>query len=369
MTEEILIVPENKSYSLMLKDKQVLSFSLERVELVDDELLPFELKAKSAISYKDVIQWASNRVLPIQREHAKAILNYLDLPQHDRWQIALACKALSVIDCYWVKEADSTDTWCDVNFYSNRFLEEAGTVAFTGYNRVKISGRYNTPELTTQGAYAKCWRNENSSLYMYKANTLHGKESEAEFIVSKILSEANIPHVEYELLMYEGKTASKCMNLCNERTSIIPFAHYDTFANLTGKDSLKLVEEMYPEAFRQMLVIDYIIDNVDRHSFNWGFQVNADTSQVIGLHPLLDHNCALTFSNPRALSVTYTGVTLKQVARRAYRRLEDTSFVQKILDYLNRRGTKKVFYKLFGSDVQWVNVKGRCEELLGVETW
>ncbi|MER2190316.1 MAG: hypothetical protein ABS951_05095 [Solibacillus sp.] len=118
-----------------------------------------------------------------------------------------------------------------------------------------------------------------------------------------------------------------------------------------------------------MLVIDYIIDNVDRHSFNWGFQVNTDTGDLVGLHPLLDHNCALTFVHPQALSVTYTGVTLQQVARRAYRRLEDTSFVQKILDYVNRRGTKKVFYKLFGSDTQWTNVKRRCEELLSLTKW
>lgn len=204
---------------------------------------------------------------------------------------------------------------------------------------------------------------------MYKANTPHGKESEAEYIVSQLLREANIAHIQYEITKYEGKTASKCLNYCNENTSIIPFAHFDTFANITGKDSLKLVEETYPEAFRQMLVIDYIIDNVDRHSFNWGFQVDAHTCKTIGLHPLMDHNCAMTFANPQALSIMYTGRTLQYVARRAYGRLEDTSFVKNILDYVNRRGTKKLFYKLFNSDQQWTNVKALCEELLGVLRW
>lgn len=353
----------------MLKDQPVLACQDEEVTIFLRDLLPLELKAKTKLQHSDVVQWGSNRVFQIEREHAKTMLHVLDLSPKQRWQIALACKALSLMDCYWLKVEESTDTWVSVNFYHNPFCEELGLVAFTGNYTGSFIVRYDTPELTTQGAYAKCWRRENGQLYMYKANTAQGKESEAEYIVSELLSEAKLAHVCYELTTFQGKTASRCINYCNENTSIIPFAHFDTFANIKGKDSLKLVEEMYPEAFRQMLVIDYIIDNVDRHSFNWGFQVDAHTCNVMGLHPLMDHNCAMTFANSQALSITYTGMTLQYVARRAYRKLEDTSFVHNILDYVNRWGTKKAFQKLFGTDHQWTNVKARCEELLRVVKW
>ena len=41
-----------------------------------------------------------------------------------------------------------------------------------------------------------------------------------------------------------------------------------------------------------MQVCDYILGNNDRHIDNWGFMMDNDTGELIGLHALMDHDRA-----------------------------------------------------------------------------
>lgn len=47
------------------------------------------------------------------------------------------------------------------------------------------------------------------------------------------------------------------------------------------------------ELFREMVVMDAVCVNVDRHAGNYGFLVDNDTGEVRGMAPLFDQNMAL----------------------------------------------------------------------------
>lgn len=47
------------------------------------------------------------------------------------------------------------------------------------------------------------------------------------------------------------------------------------------------------EPFREMVVMDAVFVNVDRHAGNYGFIVNNETGEVQGMAPLFDQNMAL----------------------------------------------------------------------------
>ena len=51
--------------------------------------------------------------------------------------------------------------------------------------------------------------------------------------------------------------------------------------------------ENYINKFNDMLVLDAIIYNTDRHFGNFGFLINSDTNEIIDFAPLFDHGNSL----------------------------------------------------------------------------
>lgn len=46
------------------------------------------------------------------------------------------------------------------------------------------------------------------------------------------------------------------------------------------------------DSIYKVFIIDYLISNRDRHGGNWGFFYNCNTMEILGCHPLFDHNNA-----------------------------------------------------------------------------
>lgn len=113
----------------------------------------------------------SSRILPLDCKNAKKILNALGYEQAKdpiyKASIAENCRAVSLQDSYWVKQDDESITWKDVDIRQNHLNRVMMQIVLQG-DSLTISGKILTPELTTQGAYAKCWKRENNALYLYK---------------------------------------------------------------------------------------------------------------------------------------------------------------------------------------------------------
>lgn len=186
-----------RAFTIMLKDREVMrvDFDALRYEVVDAEHLPYPIKGKlrempdpgsikssydmtqSIIAARKneeaVIGWLAGRVLLLSRANAKWIYNMFQFEQietdEQRVKIAMTCRAVSVADSYWLRFDDDEDiSWSQVDVKRNPLNEVVAQVALHGKS-LTLQGSMVTPELTTNGAYAKAWRRHpDGRLWLYK---------------------------------------------------------------------------------------------------------------------------------------------------------------------------------------------------------
>ena len=96
----------------------------------------------------------------------------------------------------------------------------------------------------------------------------------------------------YELVNYHEKLASKCPQFTSESEGFVS-AHRFFDGPFDIEDMLKFCSDHGgEEPFREMVVMDAVIANVDRHAGNYGFIVDNDTGEIKHMAPLFDQNMA-----------------------------------------------------------------------------
>lgn len=297
---------------LMHKNEKVLEFDINRniYNVLNENMLPYGLRSifqkyntdmsddeKITIrtnNHIQLIHFLAGRMLNIERENAKKILNAYHFSQdqtdYNKACIAISCRAVSMTDCYWINNGQDLD-WNDIDPKHNHLNDIIAHIALKG-SSLTLTGEPHTPELTGQGAYAKAWQRIKGKTYLLKAAGRGGNEEDIEISVSNILDCFNVEHVKYEKHYFEDKSVSKCLNMTNDKLSIVSAEDVCGYCNRTGRDFMKTALEIDSENIYKMCVVDYLISNSDRHGKNWGFYVDNDTGDLISCHPLFDHNNA-----------------------------------------------------------------------------
>lgn len=292
---------------LMIQDTPILQFNFDEqiYKVLDENRLPVKLRGifmeehpadvKTAVKYYEALTgYFAGRVLNLDRKNAKKILNAYHFSQMQdtvtKTKIAIACKAVSMADDYWINDDSFSFLWENINPRENKLNEIISHIALTG-SSITATGLPHTPEMTGQGAYAKAWIREKDGVYLYKMGTGNNEElTEAE--VSNILDCFDVDHVSYSLTEFDHYRVSKCLNMCDDNRSIVPAEDFYSYCCRTGKDFMKEVLSVDEEVFCQTCIVDYLISNSDRHMQNWGFYQNNRTGEIYRMHPLYDHNNA-----------------------------------------------------------------------------
>ena len=293
---------------LMCEDEVVMVINHENdFQIIREDLLPFYLKNRinhckqnpglfDETNNSLFTHWLASRTLLLSRRHAKKLFQAYRLEQSDdeltRAKLSLMCRALSILDNYWVKNEDDNIKWSQVNLRHVHLNEAVAQIALHGTSLSLEGSLSNTPEFLTNGSYAKCWKRRNDGLWLYKANDPNGNESEVEVEVSNILDRCNVEHCHYEAAEDEDLFVCACPTMTNDNISIVDGTTYTSFLNRQGIDVERQLAKEYPDQFYKMLVVDYLIANIDRHSQNWGMYFDPKTTNIIGMHPLFDHNNA-----------------------------------------------------------------------------
>ena len=63
--------------------------------------------------------------------------------------------------------------------------------------------------------------------------------------------------------------------MTSDKYSRLNFGEFRFYCKEKGVSALSIINEHYYKEFAEMLVVDYILANTDRHSGNWGFYVNV----------------------------------------------------------------------------------------------
>lgn len=279
-------------YVLLNKDEIIAKFHVNdfydqiEIDSVEKEL-PFWIS--------DLSSFMVNRRAPKHRENIEKLLDisgcsttkgFLDVTH-----------ALSLIDTFWVKPADSQLSWEDVSLYDHPFDEAIAMTAFEG----GLHGRdfsSTSPEYGTDGSFAKCWIRENEQIKLLKRGSSGarnaGLEPYSEYYSSQLIRAFTNDFVSYDLRSRNGRICSVCDIFTSEQYGFLPYAAV-SMGNSTYNSVIKRYDELIGGGnfAKMMFIVDAVILNEDRHTNNFGFLVDNDRQEIIAPAPLFDHNVAM----------------------------------------------------------------------------
>lgn len=292
------------SYILKLYDVPLLEFEFIRTvddvtvkilqDFGNDKLLPLDC----TLDEKSLFRWLKNRTIPANRAYVQNFLARNGLNEKDTAGIIDICKGLSLNDSYWVVDSAFDGKFEDYNLYDNRFNRMLSFIAFTGYGSYVGSTFRSSPEFTTGGMLAKCWRRIDGDVVLFKTGTEgfanSGMEPYSEFYASQIAQYLGIPSVRYGLSRWHEKICSTCSLFTNKDLSFISAGRLIEKGGIqVVLDYYKNLGKKYYDSLIDMFVFDALIFNEDRHLGNFGFLVDNHTNSIIDMAPVFDNGLSL----------------------------------------------------------------------------
>jgi len=233
--------------------------------------------------------WLTRRTVPKHRHYIQMMLGNLGIMQKDTRAIIEMCKGLSLNDVHWVVPDGFRGSWKDYNLYDNTFSKTLAVMAFTGGFRGEFNpAREETtsPEFTTNGMLAKCWRRRDEGVFLYKGGTEGaanaGFEPYSEFYAAQIAEAMGLDHVAYGLEKFKGRLCSTCPLFTGDKYAYVPAGR------VVSRD-----EALADPRFANVFFFDAVIFNTDRHMGNFGYLVDNDTNEIVGAAPIFDNGYGL----------------------------------------------------------------------------
>lgn len=288
-------------YYLMNKDIKVLSFEITEQfgikniyvkEVYQEDLIPVPLQNSNPL------QWLNSRFAISKRTNIRThFIRAGIITLNDR--IAYT-NCISLTDTYWVKKEDDERNWDILSPYKNPPNETMADYAFGKDHRTDDIPITKSPDFSLGGSFPKCWRAMDDKIYLYKAGSRgafnSGNEPYSEIFVSELAQKMEIDSVVYELVTFNDITCTRCGNICSEDRSMYTFNQYfpdvNCYKDLFFLDFGENIHVSH-QKLADMLLLDFLTLNIDRHFDNISVLVSADTQTLLGIAPVYDYNLAL----------------------------------------------------------------------------
>ena len=276
------------------EDSSMPEITILWVNEAEKRLLPLDL----SLTGDSIAKWLKSRTIPKNRAYVHNFLSKCHLNLNRPMNIIKVSKGLSLNDCYWVVEEGFSGTFEKYNLYDNRFSRVLALIAFTGYGSSVRSSLASCPEFTTNGMLPKCWRRVNGEIKLYKGGTSGasntGNEPYCEYYAAQIAKELGISAIDYGLSKWKGALCSTCVLFTSKEYAFLPVGKVVTSGGMEAVASYyEKMGAAYAKALADMLVLDAIICNTDRHFGNFGFLVDNRTNEIVAPAPLFDHGNSL----------------------------------------------------------------------------
>ena len=275
------------------RDRELLRFEwiepngVRIVSVNETESCFLPLDFKGVVTDENLWKWLSRRVIPRNRRNVEILMAATGLDSRNVRGIIEVCRGLSLNDVYWVVADDFKGRWCDFNLYDNEFSQAVALTAFNGMG--SSLGRFDwisSPEFSTNGMLAKCWRRIDGEVQLYKSGTDGGAntgfEPYSEYYAAQIADAIGVPHVEYSLSKFKGLLCSTCKLFTSDNIGYLPAGRIATQE-----------EAVSDGRFADIFFFDALVFNTDRHLGNFGYLVDNDKNEIIGPAPVFDNGSAL----------------------------------------------------------------------------
>ncbi len=265
-------------------------------DILAPEHIPIGIKySKGIIDRRELNEWWLSRSIPASRSGLEEALELLGVSS--RHSLIVKCFGLSLSDQYWVCPLKSDITWDRINFFDNDFSDDVGSALFGNILKSNIISLVS-PNNTSDGWLKKKWIVIDGKRYLMKGGSNpFQQEPFNEALASEIMKRLGINHAEYKLVWENDLPYSVCENFVTANTELVSAAYiakiykcpnhisaYNHFINCCKKLGIPNVQSSLDE----MLTLDFIIANTDRHFGNFGAVRNAETLEWLGLSPVFD---------------------------------------------------------------------------------
>lgn len=320
-------------------NKNIPVIEIETAIILDWEMCPNALKLKNLTNSK-VNKWLIHRALPLSRKNADKIYKTIGLSR-DNQEIELLylTHGLSINDNYWIasdKEINNVK-YEDISLFRNSFSKAMYLVALRGDDGFTITDKEISAEYTGQGTFPKCFIRENDGIYLYKAGSnIEIKNEIFAGFIAELLGASTV-HYEYVKLSGIDCTKTKIYNTedINWETAFMLSEYFSIYKMSPQDYCCKFLSTPYSN----MIILDGIILNDDRHMKNWAFEFRASDNSLIGLAPSYDYNNAFKATSKSLSSLMFDSrgkkVNILKAARIAYELYGTTlklSYLYNILD-------------------------------------
>lgn len=288
-----------EEYQLMNKDR-----ILADIRLYEDSVKIYSVYSKLPDCLANIQRWLDNRTSCMMRSNLLRLLDMAGI--HNKSEYLKTSHAISLNDTFWVKQHSDDLTWNKINPYINKFSKVISEIAL---NCHYIGGdlKSPSPDYTIDGTADKCWRRINGNIYLYKTCGEYwggrgaGLRPYCEYYANQVAS-AFIPEndmVKYGISVNKIKSGylkpyCKCLIFTNEKSGFLPLGE-SSLAGRTLNDLdgcvIRSVEDRM--LIREMILLDSLILNYDRHEWNYGFIIDNDTYEVRRMAPIFDQDNSL----------------------------------------------------------------------------
>ena len=297
-------------YVIYNKNTPVFSFEMihnkiiKIIEIYNPKYRPVQVKynnKKNIIEKSSFEHFLKGRRIPDTRQDKDIILK--NIQGKSLYELSLAYFGLSLSDQYWIKEKNDSVEWKDINFFQNDFSQDMGLFMF---GKSDSSFSLKTPNNTSDGWLKKAWMlNEGKRILVKGSSKPFYQEAFNEKIAYEISKILGINHIKYEIENIGDKTCSVCENFIDENTELVPVnaivqnvqkPNHISMYDFVVEELQKLGISDAKTKIDDMLLLDYIIFNEDRHFNNFGFIRDVETLEVRGMAPIYDSGTSLFYN-------------------------------------------------------------------------
>ena len=291
-------------YYLMNKNNLIMAFTANHKSDLSEDITftPIKQEGMTPYGFHSITSWIEGRKASKHNAHLKAIMKKMGCDDNEGF--IRMTHAVGINDTFWVKKDTENITWEDVSLFQNQFSEVISKLAFEGTGLYGSSMSSTSPELSCEGSFRKCFRKEKqigeygSDIYLYKRGGELGPgiEPYCECLASEIakIVAPSLSSVKYDLCYLHGRLATKCNIFTNENVGYASFSKVIDSKSYSFEDVRNYFDSICCEQeLRELLVVDSLCFNQDRHSGNYGVLFDNETMRVLKMAPVFDLNICL----------------------------------------------------------------------------
>lgn len=302
------------NYTLMQKNYAVLDIDVDPINgrikelgiVHDEKRIPIGVSDASGKPDLYIFeQWWKNRSIPLSRQGLKKALREMNVSTPD--ELITKCYGLSLSDQYWIKPIDLDMDWENINYFDHDFSEEIGRILFGEVPKSNILNM-RSPDPAVNGWLKKKWQITDGKRCLVKGGDGFQQQPYNEVIASVIAEKLGISHVKYTLAYTEKKLpACICEDMVTRDQELIDAGFINMVLPLEKGESkyehfCRCCEHLkipnYRRSLDDIMVLDYIIANQDRHMGNFSVIRDVDTLEFVGFSPIFDSGSSLRYDTP-----------------------------------------------------------------------